>query len=89
MQVAGGSQDIFDEHALNYLAYYSKGVPRLINLLCDMSLLYGFVQQKQKIDTQIVAEVVRDKLKGGLSPIRNPLICNEQELDKVGRASNA
>jgi type II secretory pathway predicted ATPase ExeA len=73
LRVAGGSPDIFDDHALNYIVYYSKGVPRLINLLCDMSLIYGFVQQKLKIDSEIVAEVVRDKLKGGLSPIRKPL----------------
>jgi len=78
LTIAGGSRDIFDEHALNYLAYFSKGIPRLINLLCDMSLLYGFVQQKQKIDTHIVAEVVRDKLKGGLSPIRKSLERNGQ-----------
>lgn len=83
LTIAGGSRDIFDEHALNYLAYFSKGIPRLINLLCDMSLLYGFVQQKQKIDTHIVAEVVRDKLKGGLSPIRKSLERNGPGDNKI------
>jgi type II secretory pathway predicted ATPase ExeA len=71
LAIAGGSPKLFDDHALNYVVYYSKGVPRLINLLCDMALIYGFVRQKQTIDSEIVAEVVRDKLKGGLSPIRN------------------
>lgn len=85
LTIAGGSRDIFDEHALNYLAYFSKGIPRLINLLCDMSLLYGFVQQKQKIDTHIVAEVVRDKLKGGLSPIRKSLERNGPGDNKITR----
>jgi general secretion pathway protein A len=79
LEIAGGPQDIFSEHALNYIVYYSKGVPRLVNLLCDMSLIYGFVQQKKIIDTEIVAEVVRDKLKGGLSPIRKPISAKSQE----------
>ena len=78
LTIAGGPQDVFDEHAINYLAYFSKGIPRMINLLCDMSLLYGFVQNKYKIDTHIVAEVVRDKLKGGLSPIRKSDVQKKQ-----------
>ena len=85
LTVAGGPPDVFDEHAINYLAYFSKGIPRIINLLCDMSLLYGFVQQKQKIDTHIVAEVVRDKLKGGLSPIRKSLERNGPGDNKITR----
>jgi type II secretory pathway predicted ATPase ExeA len=83
LNIAGGSQELFDDHALNYVVYFSKGVPRLINLLCDMSLIYGFVQQKPKIDSEIVAEVVRDKLKSGLSPIRKPLTGTAQDRSNV------
>jgi type II secretory pathway predicted ATPase ExeA len=72
LSVAGGRRDIFDESAYNYIAYFSKGVPRLINSLCDMALIYGFVNQKSSIDSETVIEVVNDKLRGGLSPIRRP-----------------
>lgn len=72
LTVAGGQHDLFDSSAYNYIAYFSKGVPRLVNLLCDMALIYGYVNQKQVIDAEVVIEVVNDKLRSGLSPIRKP-----------------
>ena len=42
LKVAGGSTELFDEMTCAAVHYYSKGVPRLINSLCDSSLVYGF-----------------------------------------------
>ena len=47
---------------------HSQGVPRLINLLCDTALVYGFAEQRPRIDAQLVDEVARDKQKGGIFP---------------------
>lgn len=74
LSVAGGNEDLFDEYACSYIAYFSKGVPRLVNMLCDLSLVYAYTQNKQKIDSQVVAEVVRDKLRGGLTPLRKAVV---------------
>ena len=74
LEMAGGNCTIFDSHACKYIAYFSRGVPRLINMLCDMAMVYGFTQNKDTIDAKIVEEVIRDKLKGGISPLRKPVI---------------
>jgi general secretion pathway protein A len=66
--VAGGNQDVFDDAACDALYQHSQGVPRLINLLCDTALVYGFAEQKPTIDAQIVHDVARDKAKGGIFP---------------------
>ncbi len=69
LNIAGGSdQELFDDAACNAVYQHSRGVPRLINLLCDTAMVYGFAEQKNKIDAQIVNDVAEDKHKGGIFP---------------------
>jgi general secretion pathway protein A len=67
--VAGGTDPlVFDDDACAALYRHSRGVPRLINLLCDTALVYGFADQRHRVDAQLVHEVARDKQKGGIFP---------------------
>ena len=68
LRIAGGDPDLFDEDTYELIWKSTGGVPRLINLLCDMTLVYGFAEQKSRIDKRLVEEVIQDKQKG-LSPI--------------------
>lgn len=45
---------------------YSKGIPRLVNALCDKSLLAGYVQQKDRIDYRTVGLAINE-LEGKIS----------------------
>ncbi len=65
-----GDPALFDTKACAAVYYYSNGIPRLINVLCDTALVYGFAEQKRRIDAAIVCEVVREKARGGIFPIR-------------------
>ncbi|HVO65261.1 MAG TPA: AAA family ATPase, partial [Syntrophales bacterium] len=51
---------IFDGEAINAIYEYSKGIPRLINILCDNALLTGFSQERNRITKPIIQEVIRD-----------------------------
>lgn len=66
IKVAGGDPELFDERTCSLVWYHSRGVPRVINTLCDMALVYGFAAQKEKIDVELLKEVVRDRKKGGI-----------------------
>jgi type II secretory pathway predicted ATPase ExeA len=68
IEVAGGKRTLFTVEALNLVWKYTGGVPRLINTLCGMALVFGFADQQAHIDGDLVREVVTDK-KLGLSPI--------------------
>ncbi|BAU48075.1 general secretion pathway protein [Sulfurifustis variabilis] len=70
LRVAGGDQNLFDTRACAAVYYYTRGTPRLINVLCDTALVYGFAEQKNRIDADIVCEVVREKTRGGIFTIR-------------------
>ncbi len=65
-----GSDDLqlFDDDACDAVYEHSQGVPRLINLLCDTALVYGFGAQQTRIDARIMNEVAHDKQKGGIFP---------------------
>jgi general secretion pathway protein A len=39
---------------------YSKGIPRMVNAICDKALLAGFVQQREKIDFRMIGHAVRE-----------------------------
>jgi general secretion pathway protein A len=39
----------------------SSGIPRVVNLLCDMALAYGFADQKLTVDGATVSEMLADR----------------------------
>lgn len=49
----------FDVGALNRIAAYGKGNPRVLNSVADLSLLAGFASKKRPITAQIVTRAVR------------------------------
>ena len=56
----------FSAAALWRIFRYSKGVPRLVNAVCDKCLLAGFVQQKEQITYWLVGAAIRE-LEGNIN----------------------
>ena len=50
----------FDRAAYRHIFKYSKGIPRLINIVCDRSLLTAFVMNQFKISAQIAKASVNE-----------------------------
>jgi general secretion pathway protein A len=51
---------LFDKRARQMIWAYSKGVPRIINNICDNALLIGYATDKQTITGHEVAEALKD-----------------------------
>lgn len=61
LKAAGArNTDLFDDDAVKEIFRYTKGIPRLINVVCDNALMTGFVYEKHIIDRNIVREVIKD-----------------------------
>jgi general secretion pathway protein A len=58
--IAGSSEPLFAEDAKFAVYRASKGIPRLINLVCEHSLVYGYVEQLQQIPAGIIFAVAED-----------------------------
>ncbi|MFH1837436.1 MAG: XrtA/PEP-CTERM system-associated ATPase [Candidatus Omnitrophota bacterium] len=67
LSVAGAyGSPVFTEEALSNIYEYSKGIPRVVNIICDKSLLLGFVQEVRVIDADIVRRSI-DETEGQFS----------------------
>jgi len=51
--------DIFSTEVMGLVYEHSRGIPRLINLICDSALLSGYICDTRKISENIVSEVIR------------------------------
>jgi general secretion pathway protein A len=61
--VAGAQGNVtFSNSALNEIYQFSKGIPRLINLVCDRALLAGFVDQAYHIEEEIIQKAKKSLL---------------------------
>ena len=68
LEIAGGKTELFDPMACGAVHFQTKGVPRLINSLCDAALVYGFAEDREQIDMETIFDVVEDKNRASLSP---------------------
>lgn len=69
--VAGAEKDVFTPAACERIHNYSGGTPRLINLLCETVMVYGFADQEKMIDVDLVDEMVLERMKDSVVPIVN------------------
>lgn len=61
VQIAGGSSSqMFTREALRAIYEGSRGIPRLINVICDNVLLAGFAANRKPITHELVEEICRD-----------------------------
>jgi general secretion pathway protein A len=51
---------LFHRAAVQQIALYSKGIPRLMNIICDNALLTAYTASKKIISADMIAEVARD-----------------------------
>jgi general secretion pathway protein A len=75
---------LFTPDAVQEIAYYTKGFPRLINILCDNALLIAYATSQKRITANIIREAAGDlrlELHGSNSRIAEEL---RQSSPKLG-----
>jgi len=61
LQTAGYKRnDLFHPEAVQKIALYSKGIPRLINIICDNALLTAFAASQKTVSAAMIREVADD-----------------------------
>lgn len=59
--VAGCTEELFDRYARAAIYYFSRGIPRAINNICDMALVYGYAEEVKPVTCELVLEVIRSR----------------------------
>ncbi len=67
LQVAGGGRAlvVFTPGAIRLVYQYSRGVPRLINVLCHRALLVAYTREERKIDSQLIRQAIKELRRHG------------------------
>lgn len=65
LRIAGGAGEIFELAARDAVWYHSRGVPRVMNTICDLALVYAFAEGDTRVTRELVEEVARDRRHNG------------------------
>jgi general secretion pathway protein A len=60
LRISGASWPLFSLEALDLVHRYSRGIPRIINLLCEHSLIVAYVEQVEQVTATIVEGVAAE-----------------------------
>jgi general secretion pathway protein A len=73
LRIAGAKgEPIFSKEAIETVHLYSCGIPRVINLLCEHSLINAYVDHLRPVPAHLVEEVARDFQLDEISPTVSP-----------------
>lgn len=62
LRYAGGREDLFTDIAMDVIQQGSSGIPRMINRICEKSLMYASQQNKRLIDEHTVTFVMEHEM---------------------------
>lgn len=58
--VAGAKQALFTPEAIEEIFVYAQGVPRVINMLCDLALLFGYADAEREIKRSTIQQAAEN-----------------------------
>jgi general secretion pathway protein A len=70
LRKAGGRPDLFTQEAMEMVFSHSQGVPRSINLMCDMALVQGLRENQKQIDEAVIGRLIEDGIYVSVNPGR-------------------
>jgi general secretion pathway protein A len=73
LRVAGAADDIFSLAATELVYQATMGIPRLVNQLCDLSMVYAFTKDQRRVARLTVQQVLDDKVFFGGGLVSLPL----------------
>ncbi len=86
LHVAGGNAGIFNEAAAAAVYYYTDGIPRLINNICDLAMVFAFASESRRIGWKTIVEVVNERKTGGIKRFKGTVTAEPSLMDRATEA---
>jgi len=81
LRIAGANgEPIFSKEAIEAVHLYSRGIPRVVNLLCEHSMINAYVDSLRPVTAQLVEEVAREFMLDDIVPGTGASDANTQLL---------
>lgn len=72
LAIAGASADpVFSQEAVETIFEFSRGIPRVINLMCEHALITGFADQIRPIPARVLRQVAKEFELDVVPPIKD------------------
>jgi general secretion pathway protein A len=93
LQVAGNRDAVaFSGQAFDIIHKYSRGIPRLVNVICDFLLISAFIEETRQIEEENALDIVADldfenqfwKSKMPEARIVNPVVVKTDQFQSMG-----
>jgi general secretion pathway protein A len=68
LRLSGGRKGLFTGRAINRLHKLTRGVPRLINIICDRALMGAYVRRDKRVSSRVLEVSAREVLGGHYVP---------------------
>jgi general secretion pathway protein A len=75
LQVAGAATALFDDAACTLICKATGGIPRLVNQLCDLGMVYTYTDNGSLVTENVIRQILADGVffGGGALVLRNPI----------------
>jgi general secretion pathway protein A len=84
LRIAGANgTPIFSPEATQAIYKYSRGIPRVANLLCEHALINAFVDQQRPVPARAVEEAATEFELDEIDPMARPIMGNGNDPAKV------
>ena len=80
LRVAGATADIFTQGALREIHHISRGIPRVINIICDRALLGAYTQDLHQIPASLVRRASAEVFDQDVAPSWMPLLAGSMAV---------
>jgi general secretion pathway protein A len=82
LRISGSNgEPIFSPEAMDAVHLYSMGIPRVVNLLCEHSLINTYVEQERLVTPKVVEDIAREFQLDEIEPIAPPQAAAQAETD--------
>lgn len=73
LRIAGANgEPIFSKEAIQTVHLYSRGIPRVVNLLCEHAMINAYVDTLRPVPAHLVEEVAREFQLDEIAPVAAP-----------------
>ncbi|MGH9563113.1 MAG: hypothetical protein ACRD3S_16795, partial [Terracidiphilus sp.] len=73
------TQPLFTPAAMDLIHSIAKGIPRLINLICEHAMLYAYAEQSLPISPRVIEQVCAE-----LNLLQQPVVLASDGTNKIG-----
>lgn len=81
LRLSGSHEKIFSDAAAKVIHRYSRGIPRLINTICDNALFEGYLLRRKEVGPDLIASVVHDLGLGDGEVISDEIMASRENFD--------